>query len=393
MNRLISLLLLVPFAMSCTEKINHDVVIQNVHFFDGYEDKGIVNIAINADTIAAISSDKLSGDSLIEGHRKFVMPGMVNAHVHVSSLSQLKEGYPLGITALLNMHTGLEERELKWKKVSKDSAGFSELYGAGHAATVPGGHPNQFSPEMETINDSLTIENWLEHRIIKQVDYIKIVREHHEWMGYPPLPTLDFEQIEKLILLAHQNKLKAVVHSNTVEEMLRIAAFEPDGFVHMPDYKEDYPIPESYFEAIAASGAFIIPTSGISLKPMDGAPPFVTDWVKNNLLDAQQRAEIIKKYHEYGILIVAGTDAQEGQMDFSTDFFLELELYKMAGLSNLEILKTATGNASLAFGLPIGQLRVGSNATMVLLKENPLDNIENLKSVEQVWKDGKFENY
>jgi imidazolonepropionase-like amidohydrolase len=77
-------------------------------------------------------------------------------------------------------------------------------------------------------------------------------------------------------------------------------------------------------------------------------------------------------------LILAGTDAQDGQMDFKNDYFLELELYKMAGLSNLEILKTATGNAANAFGLPIGELKVGSKANLVLLNGSPLDNLNNL---------------
>lgn len=108
------------------------------------------------------------------------------------------------------------------------------------------------------------------------------------------------------------------------------------------------------------------------------------------MLDAEQRAEIIKKLHEYQILIVTGTDAQEGQMDFAADYFLELELYKMAGLSNIEILKTATGNAAKAFRLPIGEVKIGSKANFVLLSDSPLDDINNLRQVEQVWKNGEM---
>jgi imidazolonepropionase-like amidohydrolase len=76
-------------------------------------------------------------------------------------------------------------------------------------------------------------------------------------------------------------------------------------------------------------------------------------------------------------------------MDFGADYYLELSLYKMAGMSNLEILKAATGNAAKAFGLPIGELKIGSKASMVILNGNPIEDIENLKKVEQVWKNGK----
>ncbi len=133
---------------------------------------------------------------------------------------------------------------------------------------------------------------------------------------------------------------------------------------------------------------FVVTTGGISLKPMDEAPPFVKEWVSNNLLNASERAEVIQRMHNEGILIVAGTDAQEGQMNFSDDYFLELKLYERAGLPNLEILKTATGNAAKAFGLPIGELKIGSKANFVVLGDNPLSNISNLHKVEQVWKNG-----
>ena len=76
-------------------------------------------------------------------------------------------------------------------------------------------------------------------------------------------------------------------------------------------------------------------------------------------------------------------------MNFGADFYLELELYKMAGLSNIEILKTATGNAAKAFDLPIGELTIGSKANMILLSNSPISDLENLRKVEQVWKNGK----
>ena len=310
MNRFILLAIVISTLIGCSYPTKYDIVIQNVGLFDGYQDKGIVNIAINNDTIAEISSEELIGDSILDGTDKYLIPGLVNAHVHASTLEHLQAGYPLGILTLLNMHTGLEDRELEWKGISKDSVGYSSLYGSGHAATVPEGHPTQFSRNMETINDSVSIEDWVDHRIEKKVDYIKIIRENHEWMGYPPLPTLSYEQIKQIIDYAHSKGYKVVVHANTVEEMVKIAEFKADGFVHMLDYKEDFPVPESYYKVLTEKGAFVVTTGGIALKPMDGAPPFMKEWVANNLLDAKQRAEIIKKMHKNGILIVAGTDAQ-----------------------------------------------------------------------------------
>ena len=44
--------------------------------------------------------------------------------------------------------------------------------------------------------------------------------------------------------------------------------------------------------------------------------------------------------YEKGVLIIAGTEAQEVKMDFSGDYFIELELYNSEGLTNFDILKT-----------------------------------------------------
>ncbi|MBN2732542.1 MAG: amidohydrolase family protein, partial [Balneolaceae bacterium] len=61
-------------------------------------------------------------------------------------------------------------------------------------------------------------------------------------------------------------------------------------------------------------------------------------------------------------------------------------LYSEAGLSNLEVLKTATGNAAKAWDIPVGRLGVGSKANMVLLNGNPLENLEVLKDINTIWK-------
>ncbi|WP_157976099.1 amidohydrolase family protein [Lewinella sp. IMCC34191] len=366
-------------------------MLQNAHLFDGYADRGTVSIGINADTIAVISEAELAGDSIVDAAGKFVLPGLVNAHVHVSRPEQLREGYARGILYLLNMHTGMEAREAEWKRNSRDAAGSSVLYGAGHAATVPGGHPTPFSPDMETISDSVPQTTWIDHRITAGADYIKIIHTERGWMGDPPGPSLSYPQIGEIIDAAYARGYKAVVHATSIEEMMEIAPYRPDGFVHMPDFRDNYPVPETYYATLRESGAFVVTTGGIALKPLEGAPPFVAEWVTENLLDADQRAEIIRGYYENGIPLVAGTDAQEGQMDFGDDYFLELELYRMAGLPNETILRAATGNAAEAFGLPVGEVMEGGPATFLVLAGNPLDDLGHLRAVEQIWKNGSRE--
>jgi imidazolonepropionase-like amidohydrolase len=383
--------LVIPVLLSCSEPIDYDLIVSNVGLFDGFEDRGVVHMAIDNGTIVAISSSPLVGDSVIDGTGKYVIPGLVNAHVHVTTEEELAEGFPYGILANLNMHTGEEAREQDWRALTRREAGYPLLFGAGHGATVPGGHPNQFSPGMETINDTMGIEEWVDRRIANGADYIKIIRESQPFMGNPALPTLSFDQIEEIIRVVHDRGLLAVVHTSTFEETARVATLGADGFVHMATFANDYPPSEAQLTAIRESGAFIVPTAVMvphGNASMEGAPPFIRQWAAENLLDEAANVDFVRRIHDAGITIVAGTDAPNTDLNFGDDLFGELDVYRQAGLSNLEVLRTATGNAAEAFDLTVGVLAEGRKASFVLLSANPLTDLENIRAVEGVWKDG-----
>ena len=60
-----------------------------------------------------------------------------------------------------------------------------------------------------------------------------------------------------------------------------------------------------------------------------------------------------------------------------------------AGMSNMEALRTATTVAASVLGMnSIGRLQKGALADIVLLKRNPLDDIEAIKDVSAVVRDG-----
>lgn len=69
----------------------------------------------------------------------------------------------------------------------------------------------------------------------------------------------------------------------------------------------------------------------------------------------------------------------------SSDLLAELDLYSKTGLSNLEVLKTASGNAAKAWDIPIGRLRVGSKTNMILLNGNPTKDLTALKDIDLIW--------
>ncbi len=99
----------------------------------------------------------------------------------------------------------------------------------------------------------------------------------------------------------------------------------------------------------------------------------------------------IKKVHEAGITLLAGTDNGNFDLNWGDDLINELIIYSQCGMSNVEVLKTATGNPSKAWRIPVGLLQVGSKANMLLLNGNPDENLEKLRDINTIWKKGMVE--
>ena len=104
------------------------------------------------------------------------------------------------------------------------------------------------------------------------------------------------------------------------------------------------------------------------------------------------RRQLLKQLHDDGHGMALGSDAP--QLFNVPGFSIHHEIQGMlrAGLSDLEILRTGTMNPARYFGHShvFGQVKEGMEADLILLLENPLDNIEHLKLVEGVFVRGRW---
>jgi hypothetical protein len=101
--------------------------------------------------------------------------------------------------------------------------------------------------------------------------------------------------------------------------------------------------------------------------------------------------KIIKKLHKIGLTFICGTDAGLGVTVPGLSVHKELAFYKKAGLSNYEVLKTATINASKTHSIMnnMGTIEVGKIANLLLINDNPLLGLSALKNPENVFVKGK----
>lgn len=100
---------------------------------------------------------------------------------------------------------------------------------------------------------------------------------------------------------------------------------------------------------------------------------------------------IVQKLHEAGVNIVCGTDAGIGITLPGFSIHKELKFYKEAGLSNYEVLKTATVNASKTHSImnSMGTIEVGKIANLLLVDENPLLVLSSLENPTYVFVKGR----
>ena len=100
---------------------------------------------------------------------------------------------------------------------------------------------------------------------------------------------------------------------------------------------------------------------------------------------------IVKKLHEAGVTIICGTDGGIGVTLPGFSIHQELNFYKEAGLSNYEVLKTATVNASQTHSMmnQLGTIEEGKIANLLLVDENPLVELSTLRNPTYVFVKGR----
>ena len=99
----------------------------------------------------------------------------------------------------------------------------------------------------------------------------------------------------------------------------------------------------------------------------------------------------LKTLSDAGVRIGMGTDT--GPAGRWQGFFehLELEMMVEAGMTPMQVIVAATGDAAECYGKSreIGTIQPGAAADLLVLTANPLDNIRNVRQMESIWIGGR----
>ena len=97
----------------------------------------------------------------------------------------------------------------------------------------------------------------------------------------------------------------------------------------------------------------------------------------------------MRRLHEAGVRIVAGTDAPNPGTGAGISMHSELRLLARAGLSSESVLAAATSGAAEAFRIPErGRIAEGHVADLVLVRGDVESDVSHTTGIVTVWKDG-----
>ena len=127
-----------------------------------------------------------------------------------------------------------------------------------------------------------------------------------------------------------------------------------------------------------------------ALASMRAAAAPAEEWneLVQRVLDKQR--ELVRRVHEKGGRVVAGTDPVFADILPGYGLHREAQHLVLAGMTPLEALRACTRNAAEALGLEqeLGSIAPGLLADLVVLAEDPSQDIRALGSTVEVWQSG-----
>ena len=362
----------------------------NVRVFDGQKLGAPTTVVINGETIASVGAAPTG--TVVDGAGAALLPGLIDAHVHIDDEAQLGRLIAHGITTALDMANSTPEvtRSLRQRP------GLPFLLGAGLPASAPGGvHTKKMGfPSNSAVANAGDASRFVADRVHDESDYLKIIVEDPKMPGTKSLP---LETITALVTAAHAAGLLAIAHAVTSTAMNLAAAAGVDVITHAPMNRS---ITAEEAAPLAGRGAAFAPT----LTMLKGTAVAINSGRMFRLLRrlniappveyANPRASIAVA-KAAGLPIMAATDANSEpgapySPAYGASLHDELELLVEAGLTPSEALAAATSTPARVFGLTDrGVIEAGKRADLLLVSGDPTADIRATRSITGVWLAGK----
>ncbi|PNE43055.1 amidohydrolase family protein [Streptomyces noursei] len=338
----------------------------NVRVFDGQRLTDPTTVVIDDGTIGTDAN----GARTLDAGGAVLLPGLIDAHVHLHGPEFLDQLAARGVTTALDMANSPEQLA-----VLRDVPGTTSVLSAGTPVIGPGG-PHSRMPGMAgdaVIHDVAHADRYVADRIAAGSDYLKIILEA-PGEGGPEAATAT-----ALVAAAHARGIRVIAHAASHGAFTMALDAGADIVTHIP---LGTPLDPTAVQRMSSEGHISVPT----LTMMEG-----TATARGDEKAFAGSLASVAALHRAGVPVLAGTDAntQPGvpfQVPHGTSLHHELQLLVTAGLTPAEALRAATSLPARHFGLTDrGAIAPGLRADLVLVDGDPLADIRATRALTRVW--------
>jgi imidazolonepropionase-like amidohydrolase len=361
---------------------------------------------------------------------KYVMPGLINLHGHVSVVSGLEQNVrkfytrenvaknlalyaSYGVTSVASMGT---DQPLVYTIRADQRRGrptVSRIFTGGRGFTVKGGYPGT-NPGMEGVPYEISTPEEavrdVDELAAHQPDLVKIWVEDH----FGAVPKIPIRLSSAIIQEAHKHGLKVVAHVFYLQDAKELVAAGIDGLAHSV---RDKPVDEELIALMKQHGTWQMAATLAREASMFAfakpspllSDPFFTRSIAPDVLATLKSPEYqskisadsempeypeflataeknLKRLADAGVRYGFGTDSGPPARFAGYFEHWEAELMVQAGLTPMQVITAATKSAAeFLDARDLGTVEKGKWADFLVLAANPLIDIWNTRSLESVF--------
>ena len=366
---------------------------------------------------------------------KFVMPGIIDAHVHVGIMhdvtqdikyytrenveADLKQYAAYGVTTVQILGT---DKDLIFDIRKEERAGrpsYARVFTAGQGEVFQGGYGGVYGLNKEVATPDEARKS-VDIQAAKGVDFIKLWMDDERHTIPVKMP---YDVSAAIIDEAHKHHLKVVAHVFYLADAKELVREGINGFAHMV---RDQPVDAALLDAMKAKGVWMVSATlsremaySLAIMPWLNDPFFTRGVTPGTLtaLKSQAREQAVvmgytmfpglpykqkvfsdmdrtlfQALENYQAMIKAGIQTGMGTDSGPNGRFPgfnaheEMQLEVMAGRSPMDAIKSATAdNARWLGDNTIGTIEKGKWADLLVLDKNPLDDIHNTETIAAVY--------
>ncbi len=377
------------------------------------------SVAVDAGRIVAVSDGanaesvrRSDHDEVIDIAGAYLLPGLWDVHIHPeypnppgTTVAQLTASFgqnlvsgmtEAGVTSVRCCGAG-HFMDVAWKRAFESPTGPAgpNVFASGNFLTTTGGHFLTSGHARECDGPYGFVEA-IREQIKNGVDHIKLnlsggIMGPH-WDRHLDSFLLP-QEIEAAFSVCHQRSMPVTAHAtnpDAVKAAIRLGAHSVEhGYVQDEDCITGFLDSETWY----------VPTLGIThLTPSQADNQWERAYVERRALpqDLIRRADAAMEQHRSwfqtalnaGVKMALGSDVQP----LRESALLELGLWVKDGATPWQALIAATRNAADLCGVSpeLGTLEAGKRADMIVVSGNPLEDIQNLRNLQMVFKDGRL---